>query len=63
LILKGDAATALVDQSGDVDTLVLGSRGYGALRSALTGAVSGKVTRAASCPILIVPRGSEDHGT
>lgn len=62
LILKGDAATALVDQSGDVDTLVLGSRGYGALRSALTGAVSGKVTRAASCPILIVPRGSEDHG-
>ena len=62
-MLKGNAATALVDQSADVDALVLGSRGYGALRSALTGAVSGKVARAASCPILIVPRASEERGS
>ncbi|HET8976280.1 MAG TPA: universal stress protein [Solirubrobacterales bacterium] len=62
ILLKGDAAGALVEQSGELDLIVLGSRGYGPLRAALAGAVSSRVLRAAACPVLIVPRASEERG-
>ncbi len=35
--------------------IVVGSRGRGRLRRALTGSVSGWVARCASCPVLVVP--------
>ena len=57
--LTGEPAELLADHSRDVDLLVLGSRAYGPLRSVLVGGVSGRVMRAAHCPVIVVPRGIE----
>ena len=46
----------LVEESADLDLLVVGSRGYGPFRSTLIGGVSGRVVRAASCPVLVCLR-------
>ena len=58
-VVDGDPAQALVAQSEQMDLLVLGSRGYGPLRSVLLGSVSSHVVEHSSCPVLVVPRGSE----
>ena len=39
-----------------VDVLFAGSRGYGPLRRALLGSVSGALVRDAGCPVVITPR-------
>jgi len=57
VLAEGDPATVLVDQADGLDLLVLGSRGYGPIRSALLGAVSSAVIRTAPCPVLVMPRG------
>lgn len=56
--IKGDPCKVLVERSGGLDLLVLGSRAYGPLRHALLGSVSAPVMREAHCPVLVVPRGS-----
>jgi nucleotide-binding universal stress UspA family protein len=38
--------------------LVMGSRGYGPVRSVLVGSVSWRVIAHASCPVIVVPRGA-----
>jgi nucleotide-binding universal stress UspA family protein len=53
-------ADALVELSEDVDLLVCGSRGYGPLRAVLMGSVSHAVIRRAHCPVVVVPRGTEN---
>jgi nucleotide-binding universal stress UspA family protein len=53
----GDPGKVLVEQSEQVDLLVLGSRAYGPIKSVLLGSVSSAVLRGASCPVLVVPRG------
>src|SRR4051812_12222002 len=55
-VRTGDAADEIVAAAGDVDLLVIGSRGRGARRAALLGSVSRKVTGKASCPVLVLPR-------
>lgn len=55
----GAAADLLVERSAELDLLVMGSRGYGPLRSVLVGGVSGRVLREAQCPVIVVPRGIE----
>jgi nucleotide-binding universal stress UspA family protein len=55
--LASDALTAL---SRDVDLLVCGSRGYGPLRSVLLGGVTHSLIRKAQCPVVVVPRGTEE---
>jgi nucleotide-binding universal stress UspA family protein len=57
VLVEGDPAKILADQGSQLDLLVLGSRGYGAIRGALLGAVSSGVIRTASCPVLVTPRG------
>ncbi len=57
--LLGDAAHELAVESQVADLLVIGSRGYGPLRSVLMGAVSGRVARTASCPLLVLPHGAD----
>lgn len=55
--MDGLPGSALVRASeGEVDLLVLGSRGYGPLARVLLGSVSRYAAQEASCPILVVPR-------
>jgi nucleotide-binding universal stress UspA family protein len=59
LLLKGDAADELLEQTEfGVDLLVMGSRGHGPVGQVLLGGVSAKVIRNAPCPVLVVPRGA-----
>jgi nucleotide-binding universal stress UspA family protein len=53
----GDPAQTLIDTSQNLDVLVCGSRGQGALRSAVLGSVSRRVTAEAHCPVLVLPPG------
>jgi nucleotide-binding universal stress UspA family protein len=52
---SGDPAEILVERSHRLDLLVVGSRGYGALRRLVSGSVSHDVVRHAACPILVLP--------
>ena len=57
LLLHGHAAEQIARRSaGVVDLLFAGSRGYGPLRRALLGSVSGALVRDAGCPVVITPR-------
>ena len=58
-LLDGDAAAQLARCSSELDLLVLGSRGYGALRAVLLGSVSRALVRTSRCPVVVVPRGAE----
>jgi nucleotide-binding universal stress UspA family protein len=60
VLLTGSPAEMLAGYSAKLDLLVTGSRGYGPLRSVLVGGVSGRLTRSAHCPVIIVPRGIEE---
>jgi nucleotide-binding universal stress UspA family protein len=60
-VLEGDAANELAAASVDLDLLVLGSRGYGSVRSALLGSVSRELVRSAACPVVVLPAGSAGH--
>lgn len=53
---EGDPGHVLAQRSREFDLLVVGSRGYGPVRHALEGNVSGKVMREAASPVLVVPR-------
>ena len=60
---SGDPATTLVAESElGLDLLLMGSRGYGPVRSVLLGGVSEAVVRGAACPVVVVPRGADEHG-
>jgi nucleotide-binding universal stress UspA family protein len=55
VLLDGDAGERLSEQTQPLDLLVVGSRGYGPLRSVLLGGVSGHVIRTARCPVVVCP--------
>jgi nucleotide-binding universal stress UspA family protein len=57
-VLHGEPAEALTEAAGDLDLLVLGSRGYGPVKGTLLGSVSSRVMAAAPCPVMVVPRGA-----
>jgi nucleotide-binding universal stress UspA family protein len=58
-LLEGTPHEQLAVASHDLDLLVMGSRGYGPVRSVLLGATSRRVIGEAACPILVVPRQHE----
>jgi nucleotide-binding universal stress UspA family protein len=60
-VLNGDPAGALASASSDLELLVCGSRGYGPLRTLLLGGTSHALVRRAACPVLVVPRGTQDR--
>lgn len=60
-LLRGDPPAALAEQSTKLDLLVLGSRGYGPIKSVLLGSVSSQLIKNAECPVLIVPRAASSN--
>ena len=57
IVAQNDEVTAIIEESEkkDVDMIMLGSHGHGALFHLLIGSVSEGVIRQASCPVIIVP--------
>ncbi|MGZ8694093.1 MAG: universal stress protein [Gaiellaceae bacterium] len=62
-MLEGDAAHEIVTlgQTRDVDVIVIGSRGLGAVTGVLLGSVSRAVVHAADRPVLVVPQVVRTH--
>lgn len=54
-LVRGVAASALLDASRDADLLVLGARGTGGFAGLRVGSVSEYVVAHASCPVVVVP--------
>ena len=59
-VVVDSPAHALTALSGRVDLLVCGSRAYGPARHVLLGSVTHAVLRDASCPVIVVPRGTHN---
>jgi nucleotide-binding universal stress UspA family protein len=59
LIETGSPERLIADAAGDLDLLILGSRGYGPVRRVLLGSVSTALARNAPCPVLVVPQGAD----
>jgi nucleotide-binding universal stress UspA family protein len=58
-VVEGDPAEALAEAAQGADLLVLGSRGYGPLRSVLLGSVSSHIVREAPCAVMVAARAGE----
>ncbi len=56
VIRYGDATTLLLEESANAEMLVVGARGAGGFTGLLVGSVTSKLTKHASCPIVVVPR-------
>ena len=56
--LSGSVPEALAAASGDLHLLVCGARGHGPIRTLILGGTSHALVRTASCPVLVVPRGT-----
>ncbi len=61
IVLDGEPAAALAGESADLSLLVCGSRDFGPLRTLLLGGTSHALVRRAACPVLVVPRGTEER--
>jgi len=53
--INGFPAKTLIDVSGNVDLLVVGSRGGGGFSSLKLGSVTAQVVHHAKCPVVVVP--------
>jgi nucleotide-binding universal stress UspA family protein len=56
-VFVDDPADTLIRVSEHLDLLICGSRGYGPLSAVLLGGVTRRVVAAASCPVIVLPRG------
>lgn len=61
-VILGDTRTVLEDPD-DIDLLVVGSRGFGAVRRVVLGSTSTQLVRHAKVPVVVVPRVGEDEGS
>jgi nucleotide-binding universal stress UspA family protein len=59
VLRRGIAVHVLLEQSREVDVLFVGSRGYGPLHAVLLGSTTRKLTEAAECPLIVIPRGRD----
>ena len=59
-VLVGDASSALVHAAEGADLVIMGSRGWGALRRVALGSTSDHLVHHAACPVIVVPRPAVD---
>lgn len=62
LVVRDNAARALLDTAKDADLLVVGSRGRGGFTGALLGSVGQHCVQHAECPVVVV-RGPHGNGS
>jgi nucleotide-binding universal stress UspA family protein len=62
LLVEGPPVQTLLDEAArlEVDLIVVGSHGYGAVFEALLGSVSAGVIRRSTCPVLVIPIARND---
>ncbi|HET7379551.1 MAG TPA: universal stress protein [Gaiellales bacterium] len=53
-VVEGNPANALIEESGEADMLVVGSRGLGGFKGLMLGSVSQQCAAHARCPVVIV---------
>lgn len=63
LLLPGDPLVKILEEAGklEVDLIVMGSHGHGAIYELLVGSVTEGVLRKARCPVLVVPSERESR--
>lgn len=63
-VVEGEAAAAIADaaESAGADVIVTGSRGHGPVLRVLLGSVGAALTRHATVPVVVVPRGPGEEG-
>ncbi len=54
VVVEGRAAKVLIDQSGEADLLVVGSRGHGGFAGMLIGSVSQHASAHSECPVVVI---------
>lgn len=54
-VIEGHAGEVLIEQSKEVDLLIVGRRGRGGFAGLLLGSVSQHVMHNSACPVVIVP--------
>jgi nucleotide-binding universal stress UspA family protein len=54
-VVEAPPTQALMDASGEADTLVVGRRGLGGVRGLLVGSVSQYCAEHARCPVVVIP--------
>ena len=60
VVVEGRPAPVLLKAAKDAELLVVGSRGRGEFSGMLLGSVSEHCVHHASCPVVVVPRRSDD---
>lgn len=60
VVIETGGLDELIERTTELDVLVCGSRGHRPLAAAALGGVTHSLLRAASCPLLLVPRGVEN---
>ena len=62
-VVTGNPGLLIAEEAAKgADLVVVGSRGYGAVRRVMLGSVSAELLRTSSCPVLVVPRGASEPG-
>lgn len=61
-VLFGFPDAVLTAYSAECDLMIIGSTGRSGLNKRLLGSISAEVSRAAHCPVLLVPQNAEFHG-